>query len=217
MIFALLPVKARAHAKQRLAGYLDPAQREALARVMYEEVLEKLLRARGIDRIVVVTNEEDAARHARRAGVRVFREHDQHSHSHSADRAARRAMELGARTVLLLPIDVPLVTTAEIESLAARAGGGPGVVIVPSADGTGTNALVRTPPDVIESRFGKDSFHAHLNQARAKGIAAYVMRPPGIVFDVDTMEDVAELLARAPGSRTAAVLRSQRTQWASQS
>ena len=35
--------------------------------------------------------------------------------------AARRAIELGAETVLLLPIDVPLVTIAEIEALAAAA------------------------------------------------------------------------------------------------
>ncbi len=124
-------------------------------------------------------------------------------------------MELGATTVLLVPIDVPLVTTAEFESLAAAAK--PGVIIVPSADGTGTNALVRTPPDVIESRFGKNSFRAHLEQARAKGITAEVMRPPGIVFDVDTPEDVAELLARAPDSATARLLRAQRPQWASAS
>lgn len=143
----------------------------------------------------------------------VFLEPDQRGHSHSADRAARRAIELGAKTVLLLPIDVPLATTAEIESLAAAAH--PGVIIVPSADGTGTNALVRTPPDAIESRFGKNSFRAHLEQAQARGMEASVMQPPGIVFDVDTPEDVAELLARVPECRTAALLRAQQRQWAS--
>ena len=215
MKFAILPVKARAHAKQRLAEFLTAPQREALARVMFEVVLGKLIAARGIDRVAVATSDEAAAAHARGAGVMVFEEPDQRSHSHSADRAARQAMALGATTVLLLPIDVPLVTTAEIESLAAAAR--PGVIIVPSADGTGTNALVRTPPDVIESRFGRDSFRAHLEQVRAKGVAAEVMRPPGIVFDVDTPEDVAELLARAPDSATARLLRAQRPQWASAS
>lgn len=215
MKFAILPVKARVNAKQRLADYLSAEQRQALARIMFEEVLAKLVAARGIDRVVVATSDASAAEYARRAGVGVFVETEQHGHSHSADRAARQAMELGASTVLLLPIDVPLVTTAEIESLADAAR--PGVIIVPSADGTGTNALVRTPPDVIESRFGKNSFRAHLEQARARGIAAEVMRPPGIVFDVDTPEDIAELLARAPDSRTAQLLRSQRPQWASAS
>jgi 2-phospho-L-lactate guanylyltransferase len=206
---AILPVKARAYAKQRLDGFLTAAQREALARVMFEEMLEKLTAARGIDRVVVATSDQAAAEHARQSGVTVYAEPDQRSHSHSADRAARHAMDEGAHTVLLLPIDVPLATTAEIESLAEAAR--PGVIIVPSADGTGTNALVRTPPDVIESRFGKDSFRAHLEQGRD----ALVMRPLGIVFDVDTPEDVAELLRRAPDCRIARLLRSQRTQWAS--
>lgn len=213
MTFAILPVKARANAKERLAGMLNAAQREELARVMFEEMLAKIVAARGIDRVVVATSDPDASEHARRTGVLVFLEPDQRGHSHSADRAARRAIELGAKTVLLLPIDVPLATTAEIESLAAAAH--PGVIIVPSADGTGTNALVRTPPDAIESRFGKNSFRAHLEQAQARGMEASVMQPPGIVFDVDTPEDVAELLARVPECRTAALLRAQQRQWAS--
>jgi 2-phospho-L-lactate guanylyltransferase len=213
MKVAILPVKARLHAKQRLAGFLSDQQRQTLARILFEEMLEKLLAARGIDRVVVATSEQAAARHARQAGALVYEEEEQRSHSHSADRAARRATEEGARTVLLLPIDVPLATVAEIESLADAAR--PGVIIVPSADGTGTNALVRTPPDAIDSRFGKNSFRAHLDEAHARGVSIEVMRPPGIVFDVDTPEDVAELLSRAPECRIAALLRAQRTQWAS--
>ncbi len=208
MRIAVLPVKAPENAKQRLIGVLSRSQREALARVMYEDMLEKLCAARGLDRVAVATSDQRAAEHARRAGVLVFEETEQRGHSHSADAAALRAMELGARTVLLLPIDVPLATTAEIEELAAAAR--PGVLIVPSADGTGTNALVRTPPDVIESRFGPGSLRAHLEQARARGVPAEILRPPGIVFDLDTPEDAAELLARAPHSRAAQLLR---TQW----
>jgi 2-phospho-L-lactate guanylyltransferase len=204
MIFALLPVKAPANAKQRLSGILTPDQRERLARLMYEDVLEKLCSARGLDRVVVVTSDQTAANHARRAGALVFDEQEQRSHSHSADAAARRAMSLGARTVLLAPIDVPLVTAAEIEELAANARRG--VVIVPSSDGTGTNALLRTPPDVIESRFGPGSFEAHWNQARERGVPAEVARPAGLMFDIDTPEDVAELFIRAPDCRAARFL-----------
>ena len=206
MIFALLPVKAPGQAKQRLNGFLGAAEREALARVMYEEVLAALCAARGLDRIVVVTSDEATARHARRTGALVFEEQEQLSHSHSADAAARRAMQLGAKTALLVPIDVPLVAPVEIEEMIAAAEAG--LVIVPSADGAGTNALVRTPPDVIESHFGPGSFLAHLEQAQARGVAVEVLRPPGLVFDIDTPEDVAELLARAPHSRAAQLVRS---------
>ena len=204
MIFALLPVKAAVNAKHRLRALLTPSQRERLARLMYEDMLDKLRAARGLDRVAVVTSDETAANHARRAGVLVFEEREQKSHSHSADAAARHAMSLGARTVLLAPIDVPLVTIGEIEGLAANAR--EGVVIVPSADGTGTNALLRTPPDAIESRFGPGSFEAHLEQARLRGIPAGVARLAGLMFDIDTPEDVAELLVRAPDCRTARFL-----------
>jgi 2-phospho-L-lactate/phosphoenolpyruvate guanylyltransferase len=205
MIFALLPVKALRNAKQRLSGILTADEREALAWALYEHMLETLLPARGIDRICVITSDAGAADRARRAGATIFEESEQRSHSHSADDAARRAMELGAGTVLMLPIDVPLVTASEIEDLAANPARG--VRIVPDAAGTGTNALVRTPPDVIESRFGPNSLQAHLEQARLRGVPADVVRPPGLLFDIDTPEDVAELLARAPDCRAAQLLK----------
>jgi 2-phospho-L-lactate guanylyltransferase len=206
MIFALLPVKILNNAKQRLAGHLTAAQRETLARKMYEQTLATLLQAKGIDRVVVVTGDPDAAQHARRSGVPVFEEREQLSHSASADAACTRAIQAGADTALLVPIDVPLALPEDFERLAAAAR--PGVVIVPSADGTGTNALARTPPDVIESRFGTGSFQAHLEQARARGVPAGVLRIPGLMFDIDTPEDVTELLARAPDCHAARFLQS---------
>jgi 2-phospho-L-lactate guanylyltransferase len=206
MIFALLPVKILSNAKQRLAGHLTPAQRETLARTMYEQTLATILEAGGIDRVVVVTSDPDAAQHARRSGVLVFEESEQLSHSTSADAACRRAIQTGATTALLVPIDVPTALPEDFERLAAAAR--PGVIIVPSADGTGTNALARTPPDVIESRFGPGSFQAHLEQARARGVPAGVLRIPGLMFDIDTPEDVNELLARAPECHAARFLQS---------
>jgi 2-phospho-L-lactate guanylyltransferase len=204
VIFALLPVKAPKNAKQRLRGFLTPEQRERLARAMFEQVLGTLCTVEGLARVVVVTSDETAADRARSRSVEVFEETEQHSHSVSADLAARRAMELGATTVMLIPIDIPLVTRQEIESLIAELA--TGLIIVPSADGTGTNALVRTPPDVIQSCFGPDSFRKHVEQAEAAGVPVKVIRPPGMVFDIDTPEDIAELLERAPSSSIAQLL-----------
>ena len=201
MICAVLPVKAPTNAKQRLSGLLSPSQREALARLMFQEVLSTLCAVRGLDRIIVATSDRAVADQAGRSGADVLEEEEQRGHSHSADAAARHAMELGAATVLLLPIDVPLITAAEIEELIAAATAG--VMIVPDLEGTGTNALVRTPPDVIPCCFGPGSYLAHLNQARERGVPAMVRRPAGLVFDIDTPEDVEELFRRAPDSRTA--------------
>lgn len=202
MIFALLPVKSPHNAKQRLDGFLSAEQREKLARILYRQTLGALCQAEGIDRVVVVTNDSDVAEHARSSGALVFEENEQVSHSVSADAACLRAIKLGATTVLLAPIDVPLVTPADFSRLAAAAR--PGLIVVPSADGTGTNAMVRTPPDVIESRFGPGSCRAHLDQARLKNVPADILLLPGLMFDIDTPEDVAELLATShPGGVTA--------------
>jgi 2-phospho-L-lactate guanylyltransferase len=207
MIFALLPVKSPQNAKQRLTGFLSPEQREILARTMFEEVLATLCSVRGLDRIAVATSDPAIALRARSSGVEVFEEHEQLGHSHSADAASQRAASLGARSVILMPIDVPLVTRGEIEDLIAEACDG--VIVVPSGDGTGTNALVRTPPNAIPACFGPNSFRAHCGQAESLGLRLKVMRPAGLLFDIDTPEDVAEMLERAPESRVGRLLRAQ--------
>jgi len=205
LIFAILPVKSPHNAKQRLKEFLAVEERETLARMLYTQTLAALCKAEGIDRVAVVTCDAEVAGHARRAGALVFEENEQVSHSVSADAACLRAMELGASTVLLVPIDVPTVTPADFSQLAASAR--PGVIIVPSCDGTGTNALARTPPDCIESRFGPGSCRVHLDQARSKGLPAEVLRIPGLMFDLDTPEDVAEFLARTEESQISSFLR----------
>ena len=119
MIFAILPVKSPKNAKQRLKGFLAVEQRETLARMLYRQTLAALCQAEGIDRVVVVTSDLEVAEHARRSGALVFEENEQVSHSVSADAACLRAMEMGASTVLLVPIDVPTATPADFTRLAA--------------------------------------------------------------------------------------------------
>ena len=209
MIFALLPVKAPARAKARLSALFSPEERERLARVMFGEVLHALLAVRGLDRVLVVSSDADVLRRAAAAGASALAETHQNGHSSSADWAVEKCIEWGATTLLLVPTDVPLLRPVEVESLleAALAMPVPRLMIVPSADGTGTNALVRTPPDIIESRFGPGSFAAHLAQAREVQAAVAVARPEGLVFDLDTPEDVGRFLARAPSGPTADLLR----------
>lgn len=209
MIVAVMPVKNPQNAKRRLSGLLSASQRETLARILYKQTLASLCQARGIDRVAVVTSDSEIAEHARRSGTLVFEEDEQVSHSVSADAACLRAIALGATTVLLVPIDVPLVTPADFSRLAAAARPGPSeaLIVVPSADGTGTNALARTPPDVIESRFGPGSCRAHLDQARSKNVRCEILRLRGLMFDIDTPDDVADLLASSHDSDVTAFLR----------
>jgi len=210
MNYVLLPVKAQAQAKARLAPLLSAAERQQLARLMFARALDVLMAARGFDRVVVVSSDEETLGQAEQAGAMALWESSQKGHSASAEWAAEWCMADGARTLLMVPIDAPLMRPVDIEMLweAAAAMPRPALIIVPSADGTGTNALLRAPPNVIRSAFGPDSFSTHVSRAEAGRVPVRVERPAGLVFDLDTPADVAEFLAQAPHGPIADFLRS---------
>jgi len=209
MKFALLPVKDPKNAKQRLASLLSAEQRERLVRALSEEVLLQLMAVKGLDRVVVASSDPETLLLAAAAKATPMQEHAQISHSDSVDQATQQLMKWGATSLLLVPVDVPLVRTAEMEELLVAAAGltAPSLVIVPNGEGTGTNAMLRTPPDLITSRYGPNSLAQHLEQARAAGAAVRVLNPPGLVHDVDTPEEARDLLSRGWGGRSAGMFR----------
>ena len=201
MIWALLPVKSPDNAMERLAPMLSAEQRRTLVDILYREMLDKLMRARGFDGVAVASSDQSVLDAARQAGAAVLEESLQRGHATSADWAAAQLEVRGARAVVSLPIDVPLAAVSEIEQLAVACSRSeaPSVMIVPSQDGRGTNGLGRTPPGVIESCFGPGSFAAHAERARDCGAGFEVLRPPGLVFDLDTPDDLREFLRRSGG------------------
>ena len=128
------------------------------------------------------------------AGALVFEEDEQVSHSVSADAACLRAMEMGASTVLLVPIDVPTVTPADFSAAGRFRTPRPdrcSVLRWHRHQRAGAHAAQLHPEPLRPG-----SFRAHLDQALSQGLPADVLRLPGLMFDIDTPEDVAEFLAR---------------------
>lgn len=207
MRVALIPVKNLARSKQRLAPLLSPDERTALATAMFQDVLAAVLAARGLDRVGVVSMDGEALRLGAAAGAVPLPEADQRSESASVDWGAARCAEWGAASVLVLPADLPLLVTADVEAVLAAAPEGPGVVIVPSADEMGSNAILRAPPDAIPSRFGHGSFARHRREAAARGLPCRVLRLPRVALDVDEVEHLETLLAAQASPHTHALLR----------
>lgn len=200
---AILPVKSFAAAKQRLAEALGAGSRVALAQAMFADVLMSVRRVPGLHGIVVVTSDRaaEAAAGGSRGGVLVLREEAPTGHSAAALLGIRHALADDHDRVLLIPGDTPLVQAAELAALLA---GATGVVIVPDRHGTGTNALVMTPPDAIEPSFGPGSLERHVAAAEAAGVPCRVQEVPGLALDVDTPDDLAALSAELELSRGAA-------------
>ena len=191
---AILPIKRFEEAKQRLgaergaSGGAPPAalDRASLAADMAERVLDALAASSRLDAVLVVTADPSAGDAAREHGFEVVDEPVLAGHNAAAQLGIARAIELGAARALLVPGDCPLLTADEIDALLDRHPG-PGVVVVPDRHGTGTNALLLSPPDAIRPSFGPGSRDRHV--ALAPG--AVVDEVPGLLLDVDTPEDLA--------------------------
>jgi 2-phospho-L-lactate guanylyltransferase len=97
------------------------------------------------------------------------------------------------QAVLIVHADLPRVTPADVERMAAFAGAAPVVVVAPDRHGRGTNALLCAPPGLIEYRFGEDSYAQHCAQAQAAGARLEICSTPGLALDLDVPEDL-ELL-----------------------
>lgn len=202
----LLPVKQFSQSKQRLAGWLTPAEREDLARTMFEDVWETLRSWNGFGSLLVITAEPYVQSRCEREGVQCREEEEQVSHSDSVARATQWAMDQGVQRLLSLPIDTPAMNGEELTELAGHAASSD-VVIVPSGDGTGTNALLRTPPDAIAPLFGPGSCQRHAEAAETAGRSHSIVRIPGLMADVDTPEEVKRFLEMVRRCRTAEMLK----------
>jgi 2-phospho-L-lactate guanylyltransferase len=194
MRYILIPVKDLARAKQRLASLMTQEERTRLAWAMLENTFAAAAAARNVDRIAVVTLYPPAVELAEKYGMELIIEAAQISESHSVDFGSREARRRGATAVLRLPIDLPLVTTPDIETILECDGGEPAVVIAPSRDGTGTNAILRRPPDLFPSHFGPNSLAKHLGEARLAGAECRIIHLPRIALDIDDPEDLAVLM-----------------------
>jgi 2-phospho-L-lactate/phosphoenolpyruvate guanylyltransferase len=198
---AILPVKSFGAAKQRLAGRVDAGSRRALAQAMFADVLSSLHRVPGVDAAAVVTRDEGAESAARAEGVLVLPDIAEAGQSHAASIGIGHAVAAGFDRALLVPGDTPLLDPCEVTGLLERA---PAVAIVPDRHLTGTNALLLSPPDAIEPRFGPNSLARHTAAAESAGLAYSVERLPSLMLDVDTAADLAELKAALERRRAAA-------------
>ena len=200
-VHAVVPVKNLGNAKQRLAGVLDQPTRTTLFRAMLEDVLEALAGATSLAGILLVTRDDEAIALAERYRAECLIEPENRGHTAAVEFGAGVLAARSAGALLQVPGDIPCVTADEIEAVVDAHGPAPAVTIAPSRDYRGSNAVLCSPPDVFPFRFGDDSFHPHLDAARAIGIEPTVVERAGIGLDIDTPDDLEAFLASPSDTR----------------
>lgn len=190
----LLPVKDLNNAKKRLVGALTSKERFALAEAMLADTIRAVRGVRYAEKIFIATNYEPVIRLAAENRWEILREQQQISESHSVDAASKLCEQRGVSGLLRLPLDLPLIQSRDIDELLTAECHAPSLVIVPSRDGTGTNAMLRTPPALFPSHFGNGSFARHLAEAESAHARVIVRRNPRLEMDVDDEADLRALL-----------------------
>ena len=190
----LLPVKDLNNAKKRLMGVLTPEERFGLAEAMLNDTIRAVQGVQRAERVFVVTNYKPAMRLAEENGWEIVPEEEQISESHSVDAASKICEQRGITALLRLPVDVPLVKASDIDDLLVVECKEAALVIVPSRDGLGTNAILRMPPALFSSHFGMGSFAKHVGEAESAHARVMIRRNIRLEMDVDDEADLRALL-----------------------
>jgi 2-phospho-L-lactate guanylyltransferase len=193
----LIPVKNLTNAKQRLASILDQPTRTELAQAMLFDVLEAANKSNARDEVGLVTNDDFAINLARHFNFQIIPDNANSGETDAIAMATVFCVAQGISSTLVIPGDIPLIQASELNQILDAAPEN-GSVIVPAADGRGTNAILRSPAGLFPLRFGNDSFKPHLAAARATNHPCLVISLPGIALDIDNPSDLRDLAA-APG------------------
>jgi 2-phospho-L-lactate/phosphoenolpyruvate guanylyltransferase len=206
--WAIVPVKRLSQAKRRLAPVLPAHARRQLVIAMLQDVLAALVQVREIDRVLVVTPDAQVAEIARAAGAAVLSEARSAGLNAAVKTGLAHARGHGATNALVLPADVPLATPDELRRIVMSSHGGaqPRALLAPSHDGEGTNALLLSPPDILQPSFGPGSFLRHLAQAVARKVELQIVQPAGLARDIDEPRDLDQLMGYKRGSARYAFL-----------
>ena len=194
-LVAIVPVGSLDGAKSRLGAVLDAEERLDLSVRLARRTIAAVVAASRVDEVFVITPDDHVRSLALELGARpILQRHSGLNHGITAARA--EAIAGGATAVLILPIDLPSITAAAVDAVAATLDGHdrPLVAIVPDRHGRGTNGLLLAPPDAIDVCFGGDSALAHARAARAAHATLVELDGP-LRLDLDTPEDL--LLAEA--------------------
>lgn len=189
-IWAIVPVKPLRLGKSRLAGVLTDDERGVLNRKFLEQTLQTLRGMPEIAQILVVSRDPAALAIAREFGARTVLEDGNPNLNLALTRATLLARNYATRGVLVLPADLPLLTSEDVRGLLDRARRPPCVVIAPDRHQNGTNALFMNPGGIIPYSFGPGSFHRHREAAQQAGIGLHIVQNAHFGFDLDTPDDL---------------------------
>jgi 2-phospho-L-lactate guanylyltransferase len=188
----VIPAKAKAQGKSRLAAVLASDERERLIDAMLAHVIEVARGCRSVAEVCVV----GPAREGLPQGILMLPDPGE---GLNAALTAALTVPLPQTAsgqpdrVIVLAADLPSLSTGEVDQLCAAPPSA--IAIASDRHRTGTNALSLPLPEAAGFRFafGAGSYALHCEEARRLGLMVNSIHSPGLANDIDEPADLAEL------------------------
>jgi 2-phospho-L-lactate guanylyltransferase len=197
MVVAVVPLKNLKLAKSRLSNILAEGERQELVLAMFDDVLVSLRESPFIEKIFLVADKYFNPI----ADVQMITEIKNRGYDEAIIEALKDSRVNQAQAMLILPADLPLVSTDELDTLIRDQENG-SIRIAGARDQDGTNALVMKPPSLLATSFGVGSFERHKKFAKALSVKIEEINLPGLSFDVDTEKDLIDFVQTKSDTRT---------------
>ncbi len=186
----LIPVKAFAEAKVRLAEVLGAEERSALARSRGAGVIAA---AAGLP-VWVVCDDREVADWASGLGAGILWTPARGLNA-AVTEGVQHLARLGTRLVIVAHADLPLV--GDLSDIGRR----DQIVLAPDRRRDGTNVIAIPADSGFRFSYGPGSFGKHLAEADRLGIPAVVLDRPDLAWDVDVPDDLGPLSPDPPATR----------------
>lgn len=186
-IASVIPVKTFSKAKSRLGLSQDKTQQ--LCKIMLDEVLSAISQSQA-NKIIIISKDEEVFGIAKKFNaVEIFEERENGVNAAVA-LSEKHLNENGFDASIVFPQDIPLIRPQDVDTLIQFQKTSQSLLVVPSRKFDGTNALLRSPFDVMETHYDEDSYKIHLTTAKSRNIPTSFVLINRMMWDVDDRSDL---------------------------
>ena len=190
----IIPVKAPEEGKSRLAGVLSAGDRQALNWRLLAHTLDQAAALADMAEVIVVSKSPDVLAEVAARGLSACVEPDGCDLNGALAFGAGYAQATGAREIMVLPVDLPWLSSHQLRQLVEDSRAECDVAIIADRNHCGTNLLLWRPAASARFHYGIGSAVRHAEIAAGLGLRVTVQKDARLSFDLDTPQDLEQWL-----------------------
>ena len=190
-IASIIPVKTFSKAKSRLG--LPQEKTEQLCKIMLDSVLSSISQSQA-SKTIIISRDESAFEIAKKYNIVQIFEEKENGVNAAVALAEKYLLENSYDASIVFPQDIPLIRPQDIDELI-KFQKNPQIIVVPSRKFDGTNALLRSPVNVMETHYDEDSYKIHLTTGKSRSIPTTFALISRIMWDVDDKSDLEFIMS----------------------